>query len=395
MRRRRVPKYRRYKPKNLGLVVINRKSHYLGEYDTEESWEKYHRLIADLLHPTAPASPIPLDVADGGPTINQLVIDYWKRHVSTYYVKNGRATSEQDNIRQALRFLRRLYGSSPAKGFSPKDLKRVRRAMIKAGRCRKLINKDVNRVRGLFRWAVEEELYPGAAYQALRAVKGLAKGRSDATDHAPVAMVPEDSVRACLAFLSPQVAAMVQLQLLTGARPGEIASIRPRDIDRSDPACWIYRPDSHKTEHLDRERVIALGPRAQDVLRRWLDRETERYCFSPAEVVAARKASHRKDRNSGNASKREVSRKSKKKPRRVGVRYNKDAYRVAIQRACHRAGIEPWTPHQLRHTRGTQIRRSFGLEAARTILGHSRVETTEIYAEQDLTKARQIMMQIG
>ena len=43
--------------------------------------------------------------------------------------------------------------------------------MIEAGRCRTLINKDVNRVRGLFRWGTEEEFYPGSSYQALRAVK--------------------------------------------------------------------------------------------------------------------------------------------------------------------------------------------------------------------------------
>ncbi len=59
---------------------------------------------------------------------------------------------------------------------------------------------------------------------------------------------------------------MVRLQLLTAARPGEVASIRPRDVDRSDPACWVYRPGSHKTEHHGRERVIVIGPRAQEVL---------------------------------------------------------------------------------------------------------------------------------
>ena len=44
----RIPKYRHYKPKNLGMVVINGHAHYLGRYDSPESWERYHRLIADL-----------------------------------------------------------------------------------------------------------------------------------------------------------------------------------------------------------------------------------------------------------------------------------------------------------------------------------------------------------
>ena len=45
---RRVPQYRHYRPKNLGMVVINGHADYLGRYDSPESWERYHRLIADL-----------------------------------------------------------------------------------------------------------------------------------------------------------------------------------------------------------------------------------------------------------------------------------------------------------------------------------------------------------
>jgi hypothetical protein len=41
MTRRRIPKYRRYKPKNLGLVVINGRQHYLGAYGSPESVAEY------------------------------------------------------------------------------------------------------------------------------------------------------------------------------------------------------------------------------------------------------------------------------------------------------------------------------------------------------------------
>ena len=65
-------------------------------------------------------------------------------------------------------------------------LKNVRQAMIDAGRSRKLINKDVNRIRQMFGWAVENELLPVAVSQALREVKGLRKGRSAARETAPI-----------------------------------------------------------------------------------------------------------------------------------------------------------------------------------------------------------------
>ena len=60
-----------------------------------------------------------------------------------------------------------------------------------------------------------------------------------------------------------------------------------------------------------------------------------------------------------------------------------------------KAGVEAWTPQQLRHTRATQIRKKYGIEAAQIILGHSKADTTEIYAERDLARARRIMGEIG
>ncbi|WP_337175149.1 site-specific integrase [Paludisphaera sp.] len=376
------PKYRHYKPKNLGMVVIRGKAFYLGRYDSPESWEKYHRLLADL-HSGSSSVPIGPDLREpvGDFLVEDLVLAYWERRVLSYYLKDGAPTSERDNIRQALRFLRRLHGHTPAVAFGPLALKAVRQSMIDAGRCRKLINKDVHRIRAMFRWAVGEELFPGPALQALLAVEALAKGRTPARDHPPIAPVDEQVVLATLPHLSPQVAAMVRLQLLTAARPGEVASLRPRDVDRSDPRCWIYRPESHKTEHHGRERIVVIGPRAREVLTPWLDRRPDEYCFSPAEAVAGRLA---RERPAGRAARPEP-----------GGRYSKDSYRTAIRRACLRAGVAVWTPHQLRHSRATAIRREYDLEAAQIVLGHSKPETTLIYAERDLGRAMDVMARIG
>jgi len=61
------------------------------------------------------------------------------------------------------------------------------------------------------------------------------------------------------------VADMVRFQRFTGARPGEVCQIRPIDVDRSGEV-WTYRPESHKTEHHGRQRIIYVGPQAQEVL---------------------------------------------------------------------------------------------------------------------------------
>jgi integrase len=290
-----------------------------------------------------------------------------------------------------LRFIRQLYGTTPAPEFGPMALKKVRQAMIDAGRSRKLINKDVNRIRQMFGWAVENELMRVAVAQALREVKGLRRGRSAARETAPIIPVSEERVQAILTHLSPQVATMVRLQHLCGARPQEVISIRPCEVETTGDV-WLYQPRRHKTEHLDRSKVIMLGPRAQDLLRPWLDRDPDSYCFVPAEAAAWQRDRTRR---------RQVARISDTRaraglPRRApGPRFTRHSYRVAIQRACRRAGIPVWSPHQLRHTRATTIRQRYGLEAAKAVLGHTDTKITEIYAERDLETASRIMREIG
>src|SRR5262249_29793276 len=86
-------------------------------------------------------------------------------------------------------------------------------------------------------------------------------------------------------------------------------------------------------------------------------------------------------------------RKRRKRPPRD--HYNTASYRKAIQRACLKAGLPIWFPLQLRHSRGTEIRKRYGLEAAQAVLGHAEVGVTQVYAEADLQAARQIMAEIG
>ena len=52
-------------------------------------------------------------------------------------------------------------------------------------------------------------------------------------------------------------------------------------------------------------------------------------------------------------------------------------------------------PNQLRHNAGTRVRRHFGLEASRAVLGHESVDTTLIYAEKDREEAKRIMREVG
>jgi integrase len=54
-----------------------------------------------------------------------------------------------------------------------------------------------------------------------------------------------------------------------------------------------------------------------------------------------------------------------------------------------------WHPHQLRHNAATLLRKEFGLETARIILGHRSAVITEVYAEQDKEKALEAIVRVG
>jgi len=223
-------------------------------------------------------------------------------------------------------------------------------------------------------------------------------------------------------------------------RPGEVAQMRTCDVFADDPElpaavrglCWVYRPESHKTEHHGRRRLILLGPHAQAILQPWLrPAEPERYLFSPTEAREWWLANHRRGKG---------KRPRKTRPKlTAGDRYEKDSYRHAITKGCEKAlGMPPglrkiareltaaqkrlpadqqeqalahrkellaearewrrmncWHPHQLRHNAATRIRAAYGVEVARIILGHAHVATTEIYAEADLVKAARAMADAG
>jgi integrase len=49
----------------------------------------------------------------------------------------------------------------------------------------------------------------------------------------------------------------------------------------------------------------------------------------------------------------------------------------------------------LRHNAATTLKRGFGIDTARIILGHSSPATTEVYAEQDHARALEVISKIG
>ncbi len=422
MPRKKTPSYRYHKARDCAVVTIGGKDHYLGTYDSPESWEQYHRLVAEhLAERREPPPPVP---ADTPLTVTELIARYW-RFAKTYYVKDGKPTSEVHSIRLALRFVRRLYGGTPAGEFTPKKLKAVREAMItheitrkvkgadeetgavtwerkvvRKGMARKCINKLIGRMKRMYAWAVEEELLPVEIHAALLRVKGLKRGKTAARETPRVRPVLDEHVTVVLPLVPEMVRTMIQVQLLSGCRPQEVVQMRGADIDTTNPI-WEYRPRRHKTEHHndagnpDHDRVVYIGPKCQEILRPWVPVDAEAHVFSPRRSEALRSAARKANRKS-KMTPSQTTRKPKGRAKApLHKHYPVGSYRQAIRRACKRAGIAIWLPNQLRHSRLTEIRKQFGLEASRVCGGHREVGVTQIYAEQDRELARQVMTKMG
>ena len=383
-----VPKYR--KRTNGGItyavVELGGQLHYLGHWGSAASRAEYDRLVAEWLAAGRPSTAID---KRGPLSVVELIAHYWN-YAEGYY---GSTSQQADHVRRILRLVRQHYGDTPAAEFGPRRLKAIRQMLIQRGNARSYINSNIDRIKRMFKWAVGEELIAPATYHALHAVAGLRKGRSAAKETQPVGPVADDVIDQTLPHLPDVVADMIRLQRLTGARPSEVCNMRPMDIARSDEV-WIYTPSSHKTEHHGKRRYVAIGPRAQAVLAPYLLRPAGDYCFSPAQSERKRNARRRESRNTPmTPSHRARSAQSGK--RKFADRYNTDSYRRAIHRACDKAGLERWSPNQLRHAAGTEVRRRFGLEATQCVLGHSRADVTQVYAQRDLAKAAEVAKAIG
>lgn len=435
---RKVPSYRLHKATGQGVVTLSCKDYYFGPHNTPASLEAYHRRIAEWeasgrqIMPTAePGSAV---------SVTEVIAAFWVHAGNHYRKPDGTASSELTVYKHLLRLLDGLHGSTAAIKFGPLALKAVRQAMIAKGWRRRSINSQVDRIRQVFKWACAQEIIPASVHQALMTVDGLRFGRSSAVESKPVKPVPPAMIEAVKPFLGRQVIALVELQLLTGAREGELLKLRPVDLDTTTDTepdatkrIWFLRPQEHKNAHRQHERIIRFGPRAQEVMRPFLaNRAVDAFLFSPKEAEAERRAEQREQRQSPVQPSQVERAKASAKRRRVrapGDFYTPASYRRAIDRACEIAFPPPasmgqrddetraefrtrqtpeqkaelrkwkrdhrWNPHRLRHNAATDIRRHHDLEMAGIVLGHKSLDVTEIYAEADQGRATEAMRLIG
>jgi len=387
---KRLPQVRLHKPTGQYRITLSGKDHWLGT-DYRTARLDALRLLAEweLNHRRPMLAPDDISVSE--------VCERFKSDFCPgYYGKDSRTL---DDIARALKPLADTYGPTPAAEFGPRAMKALRQQFVERELSRAHINKLLFTWRRVFKWAASEELIPAETYHALQAVETLRKGRSAAKEATPRKAVTDIEFDALKPHVTPTVWDILQLLRLTGARPGELLTLRPCDIDRSSKP-WCARLESHKMAYMGKVRTLWFGAQARTILAPILlrKRPTE-YLFSPRDSFAERKAPLDKRRRKGQP---ETPRQT---DRVVGDHYIPVALARCVARAIveankervkkDQAPIRNWCPYELRHTAATRAREAAGLDAAQVLLGHATANVTQIYAHLNDIRAAQIAETIG
>jgi len=300
------------------------------------------------------------------------------------------------------RFLQE-YHDWPIGDFGPDELRNVRQAMqdyrYRRGKTEKSytrrgINDNLKHIHTIWAWGVGREFVTHSQERRLSEVKPLRIG--EAADSARRPKVTSDEFNRVVEQVNRVVADMLRLIWYTAMRPGEVCRMRPFDILRDDPQCWIYVPGrdespvgAHKTTRFGRIRVITLTSRAQRVLKRRItDYASKEYIFRPAEAIKEMYEQRAARRRTPLAWGNRPGINRKEHPMiRPGERYDANALRTACKRGCVRAGVEPFKPYDLRRSVATGTRSVLGKEAAKVLLGHAKTDTTDIYLLEEVQEA--------
>jgi integrase len=326
----------------------------------------------------------------------------------------GKSNPALNRINQLKPFLG-PYADWPVADFGPDELKAIQDAMVAyryfrndntdepIAYRRTAINSVMNEIYGMWQWGIGREITTDAQKQLLKEVRPLRLGQTSAIDKPKRASVTLDEFNKVTENLTSVVADIFRIMWATAMRPSEVCRMRPFDISRKDPDCWVYVPGSdasdvgdHKTAHLHRVRAIPLTSEVQAILKpRIKSFRSKEYIFSPAEAIQELMDKRLADRKtpSGYGNRRGTNRKEHPmiKP---GEQYKSQTLNVALKRACKRAGVDRFTPYDLRRSAATRVRSELGKEAAKLILGHVSTDTTEIYLLDEVKETMKVAKQL-
>lgn len=356
-------------------VRLSGETHYLGPWGSPEAHAAFAELlrkwIANGKEPLGPRLPHAAELTF---TVSALVDQYraWLDGTQRYH-KGGKPTSQRRVAWRALSLFEDFTGAVPVRRLS-KSMLIQWRDRLEAGYpnwVRNTINRTVAHVLQMLSWGEDRGLVPAAVASGCATMKRLKRDEcAGRREHGRERRaVSAEDVEKVAENCCNQVAAMMRLQMSTAMRPGEICALRWADIDKNGPdGNWIYTVVAPKTQHHGHATRYLIGERAQRILERFPALPTA-FIFSPAKRMAERSA----------ARKRKPTHPRPGPRRSFNNRWGTVAYRHHVIAACAAAGVEMFTPHELRHAAITRVIEVVGLTAASAVANHRDVAVTARY----------------
>lgn len=277
------------------------------------------------------------------------------------------------------------YAGVPANRFGPRALKEIQQRLAVTpcrshrGRyrghddsptlSRTEVNRRVNGVRRIFRWAVSEEIVPAATLASLETVSGLRAG--EARDNPPRTAADPRVVDATATALEAEghagIAAVIRLLRWTGCRPDEICRLTVQDVATTPDGLELQFREHKTRKATEADRIVPLNVPARTIvgtalakLRRVAPTETLFTCANGRPITP-------------------------------------NALFQAIRRTTEALGLPHWTPYQLRHLAATEMLDAGCTEAeAAAMLGHTPDSTVIRRYSRDRTRlARRAANAIG
>jgi hypothetical protein len=349
---------------------------YLGPWGSDAARVAYTRFSIEWAKGMAE-----IKSSAGGVLVVELVAGYLT-HARAHYRKGDRATGELSSVIAAANVLAAVVGEKFTDQLLPDDLRACQESMIARGLARSTINSHCGRILRCLSWGVAHTTATGRPFvppdvlAVLREVERLGAHRTAAREPRKVCAVPWATVEATLPHLHEKevrravLDALVRVHWLTGMRSSALLAMRAEDLDRAG-AEWRYTVGDNENKNAHRGGhglTVFIGPRAQAIIGPLL-----------ATTPPGAPVFHFLNARTG-----------------AVLALDKNAYGRLIRLACARAGVAPWHPHQLRHSRATEVQRIYESDgAAAAAIGDTEEVTRRVYVDPSEVVRRRIARETG
>lgn len=378
------------------IIRINGKKKYysLGRYGSPEAEKEYNRLKAEFEKENTERLP-------EGKTSDFLFDSY-----AAEFLQGKHLTADQYGDALAIQYARERFSPFLLSDFSMTHLvafqsylvriapeerivpRNGKPAIHKRPWSRYYVNRLVKRFKKILVWGINNGFLSPMFRESIRLFPGITSANPRGLPERPRREAVRDSdVIATLPFLPPIVADMVKIQRAACLRPSEVCDLRVGDIVFSDSGTATVDKVKNKIARTGVHRQIAFGYAEQKILRLYCEgRKPEEFLFSMKALVEyqfQQKRLNRKTPMTPSQKQREIDR-FKTRFDRFGENITSNVYARIVARAVNRAifadaGVQKWTPYQLRHAAYSAISAQYGVDVASKVAGHLSPNLARVY----------------